>query len=229
MADEPAGRQPRTKPNFGLFNGFRRPLRLPRKLWAQVELRHRRASTRPSPSLALVETNRLLELRRLLELAAHTTHPLAVLVSAEPVLGRATKHRPSDLASPAVALLFALHEGVLGKVGCGGLHVGGIVPRCGRGVCGDVFAQALAGKSQHDEDEVDAESPEAGNKSDAHDAAALEDNVSETGAGTVADCNRILAGLHALAGRSNNVDLGNIVLGACEAGVIGDTLRSGDV
>lgn len=142
------------------------------------QLGDRRPRTAPAPPLALAEPNRLFELGVLPELAAHRRLPLVLRVGAEPVLGRAAQHHAAELALPAVALLLAFLEGVLGQVGGGRLHsVVRAGPAGGGGVRGDVGAQALAGEGQHDEDEVDAQRPEAGDQGDAHDAAALEDGA----------------------------------------------------
>ena len=57
----------------------------------------------------------------------------------------------------------------------------------------------MAGEGEHNEDEVDAENPEAGDEGNAHDAAALEDGVTESSGlrGGLAHGNRVLTGFDA--------------------------------
>ena len=71
-----------------------------------------------------------------------------------------------------------------------------------------MLTEALARKSQHDEDKVDAQSPETRDERDAHDAAALEDGIAKacTALAALSDCDGVLTGLHALVWLGNNVD-----------------------
>lgn len=97
-----------------------------------------------------------------------------------------------------------------------------------------MLAQALTGESKQDEDEVYAQSPEAGNQGDAHDATALEYSAANTRADTRYAVMRhtsgdgVLAASDAWGGLGNNVDLRDVVLGAREAGVVRDTVLSRD-
>lgn len=95
----------------------------------------------------------------------------------------------------------------------------------------DVLAETLAGEGEHDEDKVYAEDPEAGDKGDAHDAAALEDGVAESrgGGSGLAHGERVLTGFDAIFGFGDNVDTGDVVLGVREAGVLGYAACAGRV
>ena len=203
------------------------------QLGVQLELRYGRAGSSSPPALTLVEANRLVQLCGLLESATQIAHPVLALagISTEPVLGGAAEHDAAQFALPATALFFALCEGVLCEVSGGCLHVVRVVPCSGGGVGSDVLAEALAGEGQHDEDKVDAKGPEAGDEGDGHDTSALEDGVAESGATICAlpDCYGVLAGLHALGRLGDDVNLRDVVLGACEARVVLHTGRQSSV
>lgn len=186
--------------------------------------------TRPASSspLALPQANRLYARRALLaELATNTTHPRLVLLSArpKPILRCTAQHRPSDLALPPLTVLLALLERVFCKVAQGGSVV--VVPSRGRSVRSDVLSQALARKSQHDENEVNAEGPETSDERDAHDAASLEDSTAQSRRRyrcTLSNGDGILASYTCRL--SDDVDLADVELGARETGVFGNSGRN---
>lgn len=199
----------------------------------QIRRGHWWTSPAPPPPLPLIDTlGRSAEIHALLEFSTDTAHPVFALVGTEPVLGRALHHDAADLAADTEAVLTTLFEGVLGEIGAGrcglgfaGRAVGGVPCVCG-GVVGDVLAEALAGEGEHDEDEVDAEDPEAGDEGDAHDAAALEDCVSEAGGGGgggLANGDGVLSCLDAIFGLGDDLDMRDIELGVGEAGVVGNS------
>lgn len=92
-----------------------------------------------------------------------------------------------------------------------------------------MLAQALARKSQHDEDKVDAEGPEACDERDAHDAAGLEDGSAEPWRGCsdpLSNSDGILTGLQSTGRLSYDVDLADVVFRAREASVLPYTGRN---
>ena len=194
--------------------------------------RQGRARARPPPPLPLQRARRLRLGQHILgppELAPHAAHPAIVLVAAEPVAPSDRHHGAAELALPPLAFGLRLAERVLCEVGGGrsGGVGGGLGARDG-----DVLPQHEARVGEHDEAEVEADGPEGDDDAEAIDALRGEDGGAHA---TVAGCagwggGRGAGGYgitYACGGGADDVDFGDVVLRAREAGRVGDGACAG--